>query len=83
MSFAERMQARVADLQAWGQGVYARVPPGVRRNAQRAFSLVFFIPLAALPSAIEEYQFLAMKLFCPHNVIILLCGFLLSVIITL
>ena len=41
MSFAERMQARIADLQAWGQGIYERVPPRVRRNAQRAFSLAF------------------------------------------
>jgi hypothetical protein len=48
MSVAERMQARVADLQAWGKGVYDRVPPRARRNAQRAFSLLFFVVIGTV-----------------------------------
>lgn len=39
--FSERLQARVAGLQTWGQQVYESVPPRARRNARRAFSLVF------------------------------------------
>ena len=48
MSFAERMQARFADLQAWGKSVYDRVPPRVRRNAQRTFSLLFFVVIGTV-----------------------------------
>ena len=48
LSFAERMQGRVADLQAWGQGIYERVPPRVRRNAQRAFSVAFVVVIGTV-----------------------------------
>lgn len=48
MTLAERMEARVAKLQAWGQGVLDKIPPLVRRNARRAFSTAFIIVIATV-----------------------------------
>jgi hypothetical protein len=48
MTLAERMQARVAKLQAWGQGVLDKISPRARRNAQRAFSTAFIIVIATV-----------------------------------
>ena len=48
MDFAERMEFRVARLQAWGQGVLDRVPPGVRRNGRRAFSFAFIVVIGTV-----------------------------------
>jgi len=39
---ADRIQARLAKLQAWGKRIAERVPRRARRNAQRVFSLLFF-----------------------------------------
>ena len=46
--FAERMEARVARLQAWGQEVFERVSPRTRRNARRAFSLAFIVVIGTV-----------------------------------
>jgi hypothetical protein len=43
LGFAERMEAHVARLQAWGQSVFEGVSPSARRAARRAFSLVFLV----------------------------------------
>jgi hypothetical protein len=48
MGFTERMQGRIADLQAWGQGIYDRVPPRARRNLRRAFSVAFLAVIGTI-----------------------------------
>lgn len=48
LSFAERMQGRVTDLQARGQVIYERVSPSARRNLRRAFSLAFVIVIGSV-----------------------------------
>jgi hypothetical protein len=48
MTLAERMEARVAKLQAWGQGALDKVPPSVRRNARRASSLAFIVVIGTV-----------------------------------
>ena len=47
-SSAERMQARIAALQDWGQRVYDRIPPRTRRNARRAFSAAFVVLIGTI-----------------------------------
>jgi len=47
-SFADRRRGRIERLQAWGQGVYERVPPRARRNLRRAFSLAFLITIGSI-----------------------------------
>lgn len=39
---AERVRTRVAELQAWGERIFGRVPPWLRRSVRRALSLAFF-----------------------------------------
>ena len=55
MTLAERMEARVAKLQAWGQGVLDAVPPGVRRNGRRAFSFAFIVVIASAVQLVEMF----------------------------
>jgi len=45
---AGRIQSRLARLQTWGKGIVERVPPRARRNAQRAFSLLFLIAIGTV-----------------------------------
>jgi hypothetical protein len=45
---ADRIQTRLARLQTWGRGIVERVPPRARRNAQRVFSLLFFIVIGTV-----------------------------------
>ncbi|KPK52701.1 MAG: hypothetical protein AMJ63_08575 [Myxococcales bacterium SG8_38_1] len=46
--FAERMQARVARLQVWGQEVFENFSPRARRNLRRAFSLAFILVIGTV-----------------------------------
>jgi len=46
--FSERMQDRVARLQAWGVQVYEAVPPRALRNARRVFSLIVVSVIATV-----------------------------------
>jgi hypothetical protein len=46
--FAERVQARVDRLRAWGQQVYDGVPPRARRNARRVFSVAFIAVIGTI-----------------------------------
>ncbi len=48
MTFTERMQDRIAKVQAWGQVVYESVPPGLRRNLRRLLTLAFFIAIGSI-----------------------------------
>ena len=47
-SSAERTQGRLADLQAWGERLYGRVPPRARRYARRAFSVAFIVVIGTI-----------------------------------
>jgi hypothetical protein len=44
----EPAEGRLARVQAWGLALYERVPVSVRRNAQRAFSLAFFVVIGTI-----------------------------------
>ena len=47
-SAAERLQARIERVQAWGRDLYEQVPPRVRRNARRLFSLAFLVVIGSI-----------------------------------